>query len=201
MKTSPRPVIAIALGWAVLAILVLASGVAARTAPGVIPALVFLSSATLIVVLGRNSALRGAIGAVPTTWLVGLNGTRLIGASFLWYYAQDRLPAAFANNAGWGDIAAAIAAIALLASGAHRSRGWLLAWNVFGTLDLFVAVGTAAFETFQGPRTMIEMTRLPLGLVPLFAVPMLLAVHAEIFRRLRLGTVDSSAPTESLARA
>lgn len=201
MKTSPRYLFAIVLLWGVVAAVVLSSGLALQTPPGVIPATVLLLAAAFIVALGRAAPLRNAITAIPTQWLVGFNSLRFVGGTFLWYLAHGRLPALFANCAGWGDVATAAGALALLATGAWKSRVALAAWNVFGTLDLFVAVGTAAVLTFDPAGTMAEMTHLPLGLIPLWAVPMMLTVHAELFRRLRRSALRTTSPTESWARA
>ena len=68
-------------------------------------------------------------------------------------------------------------------------RGVLLAWNVFGMLDLIVAVGTATFVVVRGDVPgMQPLLRLPLILVPIFAVPLLFATHVSLFRRLRAPT-------------
>ena len=62
----------------------------------------------------------------------------------------------------------------------------LLLWNAFGVLDLLVAVGTAAIVVQRGDAPgMQPLARLPLILVPIFAVPLLFAAHVAIFRRLR----------------
>ncbi len=191
MKPSALLILLLIIGWGAAATLVLLSGIPSHTAPGVIPAIVFILAAALIVALGRVPTLRNAMATVPTPWLIGFHGFRLIGGSFLWYAAQGRLPALFANAAGWGDVATAVGALSLLAFRQRVSRGLLWAWNAFGTLDLFVAVGTAGLLTFQG-ASMIEMTHLPLGLIPLWAVPLMLAGHAELFRRVRRWSADQA---------
>lgn len=81
-------------------------------------------------------------------------------------------------RAGWGDVATAIGAIVLVAwpAGKGFDRA-LFAWNVFGALDLFVAVGTAGWLNLIHPGAMSEIARFPLTLVPLWLVPVMLTTH------------------------
>jgi hypothetical protein len=87
-------------------------------------------------------------------------------------------PAEFAHRAGWGDIAAAGGALVLLfwPEGAGFRRA-LLGWNIFGAADLLLAFGTAGWMNLTRPGAMIEMSGLPLTLVPLWLVPVLLSSH------------------------
>src|SRR5437762_368030 len=63
--------------------------------------------------------------------------------------------------------------------------GALSAGNVFGMIDLIVAVTTAGFVVARGDVPGMEpLLRLPLVLVPIFAVPLLFATHIALFRRL-----------------
>ncbi len=141
------------------------------------------------------SRLRAWIDAIPLGVLVLVNATRLIGISFLVLSAQGRLNAAFAARAGWGDIAAALLAIALVAAGDPRTAGRRLlyhAWNAFGVLDLVVAVGTATAVTLQETAPGVApLLALPLIIVPTFLVPLLLANHVFIFRRLVAARLDA----------
>lgn len=135
------------------------------------------------------SRLRDWIEALPLRALVGINAVRLVGIYFVVLGARGELNATFAARAGWGDIAAATLAIALAMVGSPRGTGQRLlfhAWNAFGALDLVVAVMTATIVTLQGavPGT-ARLLSFPLVLVPAFFVPLLLANHIFIFRRLR----------------
>lgn len=67
-----------------------------------------------------------------------------------------------------------------------------ITWNIFGALDLFVAVGTAAWLTDTRPGSMDAMLRFPLLLVPLRAVPFMLTTHAAMLRRAGVPVVPSS---------
>jgi len=57
---------------------------------------------------------------------------------------------------------------------------------VFGFLDLVVAIGTATALTLQGSTPGVApVLYLPLVVIPTFFVPIFLANHVIIFRRLR----------------
>ena len=117
--------------------------------------------------------------------LVGMHAIRVVGLAFVILGARGVLAPAFASRAGWGDIVAALGAIGLALASA-RPRWLAYLWNSFGTLDLIVAVGTATLVTTSGSQPGVELlTRLPLNLVPTFFVPLLMASHVAIFRRLR----------------
>jgi hypothetical protein len=52
-------------------------------------------------------------------------------------------------------------------------------------IDLLAAVGTAALVIARSDSPGMEpLLRMPLVLVPIFAVPVLLATHVALFRRL-----------------
>lgn len=177
--------LALWLGFAVLAGV---TGLFIRLpVPG--PQLIILGFASLTLAAGIvPSRLRDWIDALPLRALVGINALRLVGIYFLLLGARGELNATFAARAGWGDIAAATLAIALTIAGNPRGTGQRLlfhAWNVFGALDLVVAVGTATIVTLQGAVPGVTpLLSFPLVLVPAFFVPLLLANHVFIFRRL-----------------
>lgn len=135
------------------------------------------------------SRLRDWIDRLPLRVLIGANALRLIGIYFLILAAQGQLNSTFAARAGWGDIAAATVAAVLAVIGDPRTSSQRLlyhAWNAFGALDLIVAVGTATIVAMQGiVPGMTPLFSGPLSLVPLFFVPLFLANHVFIFRRLR----------------
>jgi len=110
--------------------------------------------------------------------LLALHGFRFIGLSFLipGVVSAD-LPAAFARDAAYGDLIAAI--LALLALASLRSKlGIALVWvfNVWGTLDLlnafYVANATGLSAGQLGAAYFI----------PTVIVPLLLITHGLIFR-------------------
>lgn len=176
----------ILLGWA------LAASVAGRfqflffLPPWAVPLLV--AGLTIGLTLLLNRWLRPAVAELGVRRIVAVHLIRFVGAAFLWMQLQGRLPAEFAHRAGWGDIATAIGAGILLLWPAGRTFNRLLfAWNIFGALDLVVALGTAGWLNVTQPGSMIEASRFPLTLVPLFGVPVLLSTHWLMLRQLYLG--------------
>ncbi len=113
---------------------------------------------------------------------------RFIGITFLVLAARGQIAPVFAQRAGWGDIATAALALVLIAAGDPRTptrRALTHAWNAFGALDLVVAVGTATWVTLHAVTPGVEpVLALPLVVIPTFFVPIFLASHVFIFRRL-----------------
>jgi hypothetical protein len=178
-----------ALAWIALVTVAGATGFFARLPfPG--PQLIILGLVAGAVIAATTvPALRAWIDALPLRALIGVNATRFIGIVFLALAARGQLNQTFADRAGWGDIATALLAIVLVVAGisvrAPLSRGLLHAWNVFGFLDLVVAVGTATMVTLRLETPGVApLLSLPLVIVPTFLVPLFLANHVVIFRRL-----------------
>jgi hypothetical protein len=185
-SVSPRPAIVGTLVWLALATALGLTGTvgALRFGPQLVALLLTVAA---VLVSTRVEAVRQSVDAIPIQALVGLNAIRFIGISFLLLAARGDLSPLFAERAGWGDITTAAIAVVLLFIGLKRiPRRVLLAWNVFGTIDLLVAVGTAMYVVLRGDVPGMEpLLGLPLLLVPIFAVPLLFATHVALFRRLR----------------
>ena len=184
---SPRPAILGTLVWLALATVVGLTGVLGGLSFG--PQLLALTLTVVAVfVSSRVSVVRQSVDALPLEALIGLHFARFIGIAFLVLAARGELSPLFAERAGWGDITTATIAVVLLAIGSVTTvpRRVLLAWNVFGMLDLIVAVSTATFVVVRGDVPgMQPLFGLPLVLVPIFGVPLLFATHVALFRRLR----------------
>ncbi|MGH7546857.1 MAG: hypothetical protein ACREMM_01625 [Gemmatimonadales bacterium] len=184
----PKAVAAAAVAWLGLAVLAGATGFLARLPfPG--PQLIILTLLVATLVAGTSvRALRAWIDALPLRVLVGIHAIRFIGITFLVLAARGHIAPVFAARAGWGDIATAALAIGLVASGDPFTRGRRLlyhAWNAFGLADLVVAGETATAVVLHGATPgMAPLLTLPLSLVPTFFVPLLMASHVFIFRRL-----------------
>jgi len=177
-----------AIAWIALSLLAGATGFLARLPfPG--PQLIILSLFAATLVAATSVPALGAwIDALPLRVLVGVHATRFVGIAFLVLAARGRLDPVFAARAGWGDIAVAVLALVFLAAGEVRSRlhrGLLYAWNTFGLLDLVVAVATATAVTLRGATPGVTpVLSFPLVIVPTFFVPIFVANHVIMFRRL-----------------
>jgi len=147
------------------------------------------------VLIALSPSLRRAIGAASLPALVGVQVYRVIGLLFLIVLALGRLPARFAEPAGWGDIAVGLAAPLVglaLARGMARARGLAIGWNVVGLLDLVGAVGMGTgllaplLLPGLGPRVpaAAAMGAFPLIVVPAFTVPVSVLLHLVSLRRL-----------------
>jgi hypothetical protein len=149
----------------------------------------------LIAVLTISSLI--AIFAVPVfrRWadgvglraLVALHLTRSVGVYFLILAGQGALSPRFAMPAGYCDILVATLALCLiLISGPTTKwrRGLYLAWNSLGLVDILLVVGNAARVGMSDPQSMQPLLRFPLNLLPTFLVPLIIASHIILFRRL-----------------
>ena len=123
--------------------------------------------------------------ALDLRLLVGLHLTRYVGIWFLVLHGRGHLPYDFAVLGGWGDIVAACAALLLLAFGQRLTPRSLplVAWNVFGLIDILFVVSRAVKNLNQDPSTMEPLTVLPLGLLPLWLVPLIISTHLLMLRR------------------
>jgi hypothetical protein len=190
--------IAVAGLWIGLAIALAGTGIyAAGSTPALVPvigvmaALPVLSAALAALLSAR---VRAALLSLPVTLLVGLNVMRIEGLFFLLLSAQGRLNGPFPESAGWGDITVGLTAIPLLlalARNPRSHRGWLLAWNLVGTLDLVSALTLgilsapgAAFQQFGGTIGSTAIWTLPWSAIPTLLVPFYLVIHGIIFARL-----------------
>ncbi len=122
-----------------------------------------------------------------------LHSTRHLGLMFLAPGATYAgLPAPFAYPAAFGDLLAAILALAAIPAVARQTKGaplfvWL--FNVWGTLDLLAAIVLSTLydaPPFMGPAYWI----------PALWVPALLVTHYITFRVLRRGAVPESVAGE-----
>ena len=185
-SSTPRfPVAAavVAVIWILLAVAAGASGLLLRL-PFPAPQLIILGLVVLTIAAGLvRGPVRDWIDSLPLRTLIGVNGIRFIGITFLVLAARGQLNPVFAARAGWGDIAVALIAIILVL--APASRTVIHAWNALGFLDLVIAVGTATIVTIQGTTPGVApVLSFPLSIVPTFFVPLFLANHVFIFRRL-----------------
>ena len=198
MKTPVVRLAALLAIWGGLTVALGLTGALHHVVPGITQAAALALSIGMSVGFARIDWMRAAIAAVPLRGLIAFHTTRFVGAYLLWLPRAGRLPGEFAPRAGGGGIAAAVGACAvlLIPAGAMFRRAALL-WNIFGIADLVVAVGTAGWLANTRLGSMREIVEFPLVLIPLFAVPLLMATHIVIFRRLAAASRDA----EPLGRA
>ena len=134
------------------------------------------------------------IAAVPQSWLVGVQLYRALGVIFLILYAIGKLPALFAWPAGIGDIAIGLLAPIVglaYARAPHKAASLVAGWNVFGILDLMIAVGTgfatapSLIQPIEVTPTSDLMTVLPMVLIPVYLVPLSIVLHLASLAKLR----------------
>ena len=152
---------------------------------------VILISLTLLslVSLWRVGPVRRWATRVDARVFVAFHLTRFVGIYFLVLYGRGELPYEFAVIGGWGDIIVAMLAIPLIATGPPegRRRSTYLAWNVVGLADILFVVATATRLALEDPASLAPMLRLPLSLLITFVVPIVIATHIWLFRRLGKG--------------
>lgn len=127
-----------------------------------------------------SAGFRAFIRSLNPATLTFLQSWRIVGAVFLVLYAYAVLPGVFAFPAGWGDLLIGITApLVALNLATPKHRGGFLAWQFLGVADLLVAVATGTTAGLLAPHAASTegLTRLPLSLIPTFAVPIMMIVH------------------------
>lgn len=134
------------------------------------------------------------LDAMPTTWLVALQLYRVFGSQWLAYWLHGLLPGLWALPAGTGDVLTglfAVTAAIALATGTAEGRKAAILWNIFGIVDLAVAI-TLGMIISPGPFQLIVPNILSIGLdgypnvlTPAFVVPGSILLHALSLRQLR----------------
>jgi hypothetical protein len=183
-----RTVLLTTVAWLLVACGVSAAGLLRAARPPLPQVLIVVLTAAVLVVFWMPSPFRRWALSVDLRVIVLVHLSRFVGIYFLVLYARGELPYAFAVPGGWGDIAVASTAgtICLFPrTGVGPPRGVTLAWNVFGLVDIVLVVATAARLWLADPDSMRALLRLPLGLLPTFLVPIIIATHVVIFARLR----------------
>jgi hypothetical protein len=178
---------------------VLAARGAFLATPGVrgIPALPVAIGAPVVVgliLLLRSPRVAKLLDATPPSWLIGVQVYRALGFIFLVSWYLGTMPGLFALPAGIGDVIVGLTALPTalrVSSGTEAGRRAGMAWNVFGLVDLTVAI-TTGFLTVPGPGLLpglshpnMELGTFPIVLIPAFMVPASIVLHALSLRQLR----------------
>lgn len=158
-----------------------------------LPIAIFLPVIIGLPVLLRSKHIGTLLGAMPDWWLVALQVYRIFGGIFLVSWYRGNLSGAFAISAGTGDVLVGLLALPVayvLIAGAPRSRSAAIAWNVFGLIDFVIAIGIG-IASAPGPlqliipdRPNLQMGTFPTVMIPAFAVPSSILLHALSLRQL-----------------
>jgi hypothetical protein len=142
----------------------------------------------------RSKAIAAFLDATPAPWLIALQVYRIFGGIFLVNWMHGTVAGVFAMPAGIGDVLTGIMALPvalLLASGTERGRSAAMAWNIFGLLDFAVAITLGTLSS-PGPFQIFGLDipaslagTYPTVLIPAFAVPSSILLHALSIRQLR----------------
>jgi hypothetical protein len=196
LSLAQRLILAGVLGaWVGLASGLGAAGQLAFSPSTPVPLVGVMAAAPLIVttlLAMTNPKFRAALLAIPVPMLIGLNALRMLGVLFLLLAAIGRLSGPFPYFAGLGDIITGLFAIPLAFAVARgtASRTRIMAWTLFGGLDLFVAVGLGVTSANGSPIQLIHagvgseaMQYLPYCLVPTVLVPFYLVTLGIVAAR------------------
>jgi hypothetical protein len=159
--------------------------------------------AVFLAALWLSAGFRSFVSAVDLPLITAVQGWRWAGFGFLTLWAYGVLPGAFAWPAGLGDMAIGFTApwvtLALVRRPGFAASPLFLAWNLFGILDLALAVSNAAINQSlasgaPGEITVAPMALLPLVLIPAYLVPLFIMLHVvALLRRRRLLTRSGTA--------
>jgi hypothetical protein len=185
--------------WLAL-VVVLGATKALTVAPGTPPYPIAIAVVAPLVVffaaLRWSAAFRSFVSALNLPLIAAVQAWRWAGFGFLFLYAYGVLPGLFAWPAGLGDMAIGITApwvvLALVRRPDFATSRLFRAWNLFGILDLVVAVSSAAISQSlasgaPGEITVAPMALLPLVLIPAYLVPLFIMLHVvALFQARRL---------------
>jgi hypothetical protein len=166
-----------------------------RPRPGLpaLPVAIFLPVLIGLPILMRSERIGAFLDASPASWLVGLQVYRVFGGIFLVAWSRGDMPGTFALPAGLGDVLVGLLALPvayLLAIGAAAGRGAAIGWNILGLVDFAIAIGVGILSA-PGPLQLIvpdrpnaQLGTFPTVMIPAFAVPSSILLHALSLRQL-----------------
>lgn len=179
-------VVATATTWFALASVLVATGRVAMQRPPIPQVIVAVLTCAVLIASRRLPVFRHWLRDLPISRVIAFHLVRFVGYAFLWLTARGAMPAAFAVPAGIGDITVATGALLLLV--VPRTPSWYRfawGWNMVGLIDIVFVVVTAARLAMADPDSMLSLMRFPLGLLPTFVVPLIIASHVWLFGALR----------------
>ena len=208
IRLGPRLALGAGIGaWVSLVVAITASGVV-RGSPLVLP--IFFALPLVVVGLAATSAAwRSVIMAIPAPLIIALSVMRVLGVFMLIAAVTGQMSGLFPYSAGIGDVITGIFALPVARIAAKNPRDIrVLQWNVFGALDLIVAVTLGVMSVSGSPVQLIHagvgstaMTTLPWALIPLVLVPTYLIGHALVFAHVRSATTAVNHAQTNFAQA
>jgi hypothetical protein len=155
---------------------------------------VFIIIAFLLLLYFRNKNFRLFSDGIPLRSIALFHSWRIF-AGWLFLSFSSQLPAAFINDAAYGDIISGFLGLSVIIFGQTRLNYYI--FNIIGLLDLILALGTGLYLIRMGNAQMANITLLPLIMIPLFGVPIL--VYTHIISLLRLGKIKTNKITDFIS--
>jgi len=159
-----------------------------------LPFAIFLPVIIGTPILLSSKRMGQVLDAMPASWLIALQLYRVFGGAFLVGWARNVIPGVFALPAGIGDMITGLLALPVaiaLAADTPAARRAAVGWNVFGLFDFAVAVSIGLMIA-PGPLQLIVPSIpnatagvYPNVMIPAFAVPSSILLHALSLRQLR----------------
>jgi hypothetical protein len=145
----------------------------------------------LFAIVANTNLFKKLLRSATLESLITMHVFRIVGVFFLLLQFYKLLDTEFAISAGLGDIITAIFAIPVAKAVAQKkpwSRKVVIAWNIFGTLDIINLMTIAMLGAIKASATGQpggEMTIFPFVWFPAFAPATILFLHYAIFRKLQ----------------
>jgi len=135
----------------------------------------------LIIFYFSNRKFRTFSDSIPLKTIALLHVWRIFaGWAFILY--SDVLPQAFVTNAAYGVIVSGFLGLSVFIF--RHTRLSYYVFNIIGSFDFIMAVGTGLYFAINGSREMEPIVLLPLIIIPLFGVPISGFTHFISLRRL-----------------
>ena len=191
-----RSTAVVLFGWLAVAAVLASMGIFRAGLDRPIPFIAFGIGIPIIVgaaLIRTSASTRTILAAVPQHLLVGVQCYRGLGVIFLVLHGVGLLPGQFAIPAGFGDVLTALLALpvaALYAAGFKHRNLLVVLWNIFGLVDLVIAV-TTGFLTSPTPLQMLAFDQpnnlvglFPLVMIPIYGVPLSIVFHIASLTKL-----------------